>query len=662
MGSDTTSENIAHSSTLDRTLRILHLEDSEDDRFLIQQRIKGQNLDVRFFDVNNELAFVHTLENSDIDLVLADKSIPGFDGSEALRITREKFPDLPFIFVTGSIGEDSAVETIRDGATDYVLKDRLTRLVPAVQRAYRESEQKRRQRMAEEKIRLQASLLDKSQDAILVTDMDDRIQYWNKSAERIYGWPAAEVMHHKALEILGADPAAYQAAKAELFRIGKFQGELIKANRGGNRIIVETHWSLVQNGPGMPDTVFAIDTDITEKKSIEAKFLRSQRMDSLGALAGGIAHDLNNALAPVLMGAELLGCCDDKEDRQRFLEIITANTQRATQLVKQILSFARGSGNRKEQVNVRSLITEMKKMMQETFPKSISVSARAGDKDLWQVQGDSTEIHQVLMNLCVNARDAMSSGGRLIVSAENFIQGEQQAAASHTAPGPYVVISVADTGPGIPAHVIPRIFEPFFTTKAPGKGTGLGLSTVSSIIKSHGGFLDLHTEPGKGTEFKAYFPALIADDKNSSGVKNHSLPTGQGELILIIDDEETLLELTKAMLESCGYRGITAPNGPQGIARFREHQNEIRLVITDSDMPFMSGGDTIQAINELAPELPFIMASGTKCDTETFHRFLINRVKTLAKPYTLDQLLTVVNAALHHPDAAPAPELAAESA
>jgi PAS domain S-box-containing protein len=543
------------------------------------------------------------------------------------------------------MGEESSIETIKVGATDYVLKNRLNRLIPAIQRAIRESELAEKTREAEEKIRQQAALLDKAQDAILVKDVEDHILYWNKSAERIYGWLATEIVGRRATEVLLKDTAKYEDAKRCLLEKGNWTGELVTADREGRELTVESRWTLVCDEKGSPKSILVIDTDITEKKQIEARFLRSQRLDSIGALAGGIAHDLNNALAPVLMGVDLLKSCRDEGGRVELLEIISLSVQRATALVKQILSFARGSGGQSGPVKLSHLIQEMGKMVQETFPKSISFSVKLAGNELWTVQGDATEFHQVLLNLCVNARDAMPQGGQLTLSVQNLTL-DQETASANAAPGPYVMISVGDTGSGIPPEFLPHIFEPFFTTKIGDKGTGLGLSTVAGIVKHHCGFIEVKTEPGKGSEFKIYLPANAPDKTAETEPQEVALPTGHGELILVIEDEVAVRELTKTTLESYGYQVVAAQNGVQGIDRFKEYKNEIRLLLTDTDMPYMDGMEVIRAIKELKPDLPMILASGSKRDTDQLRRSGIEHVKSLGKPYSLDELLVAVGAAL----------------
>ncbi len=628
----------ARGAGLGRPLRILHLEDNPDDSRIIQGWLTQQNVVADFITVESEADFVRAMGQTPFDIVLSDNSLPGFDGSSALRFVRDRFPQTPFVFVTGSMGEEAAIETMKEGATDYVLKDRLSRLIPAVQRAIREAEREQNIRRNEEKVREQAALIDKAQDAIVVTDVEDRVLFWNGSAERIYGWSPTAAIGRKAGELLSLDQARYAEARRTVIETGSWTGELAAANRGGNELVIESRWTLLRDESGRPKSILLIDTDITEKKTLEAKFLRSQRLDSIGALAGGIAHDLNNALAPVLMSAELLRGSADPAIREKFLEIISANTQRAADLVRQILSFARGSAEKPGPIELKTLIEEMGRLVKETFPKSVTHAVRFPEEELWTVEGDPTKLHQVLLNLCVNARDAMPQGGRLTLAADNVVLDDATAASMGGKSGRYVMLSVGDTGMGIPPEVLPRIFEPFYTTKKGDKGTGLGLATVSAIVKHHAGFMDIRTRPGEGTEFRIYLP--VAERAQAAGVKapEVALPTGDGQTVLVIDDEEALLELTRTILESFGYKVITAQNGIQGIERFRENQADIKLLITDKDMPTLGGTGAIGAITELAPQLPIIITSG---DAPPPGSEMPN-CRTLQKPYTMEELLMLV--------------------
>jgi two-component system, cell cycle sensor histidine kinase and response regulator CckA len=499
---------------------------------------------------------------------------------------------------------------------------------------------------AQRRIRQQAELLDKAKDAIVVLDTKGKITYWNKGAEFLYGWDAEEVLGENIRELVFKNDPSYPSTFEKVIQDGAWKGDREHLAKNGKTVNVESHWTRVNDEQGRPKSVLLINTDVTEKKQYEAQMLRAQRMDGIGALAGGIAHDLNNALAPVLMSAEILRENLDSEERNKFLDIITSSSQRAIQMVKQILRFARGSQSENAPILTGNVVREMAKMIRETFPKSISIRHEVEPKDTWQVKGDITELHQILLNLCVNARDAMPNGGELTLSVKN-VRLDSQSHLPALAPGPYVALAVSDTGTGIPPHVLPRIFEPFFTTKAPEKGTGLGLSTVASIVKHWGGVLDVQTKSGQGTEFTIYLPAVESAPAAEPSMPAVAMPEGHGELILVMDDEEGIRELTRTMLETFGYRVVTAFNGLHGIAVFEERKDEIKLVITDSDMPHLDGLSAVCSMQQLRPDIPAIIASGGKQDTAQLQRLHAKNLTNLGKPFSLSDLLDSVARALH---------------
>ncbi len=494
---------------------------------------------------------------------------------------------------------------------------------------------------AEERIREQAELLDKAHDAIMVLDMQGAISFWNKGAELLYGWNPNETSGKNIRELLFTNESPSAARFEEVVQTGAWSGEMEHVTKDGKTVSVESRWTLVNDRQGRPKSVLLINTDVTEKKQYEAQMLRSQRMDSIGTLAGGIAHDLNYALAPLLLSAEILKESWDAGDREKFLDIITSSAQRGVQMVKQILSFARGSRHGSAPIIVPQLVREMAKIVQDTFPKSISIRVNTPVNQDWKIQGDVTELHQVLLNLCVNARDAMPNGGQLALSVEN-VRLEKDSVGTNSAPGPYVLLAVSDTGTGIPPEVLPRIFEPFFTTKAPDRGTGLGLSTVASIVKHHAGFLDIKTEAGQGTEFRIYLPAIQTTNEVETKQEETPLPEGHGELILVMDDEEAVRELLKTTLENYGYRVVTALNGLHGIARFEEFKDDIRLVVTDSDMPYLDGISAICSMHQLKPGIPAIIASGAKHDAAQLQRLDPVNLANLGKPLSMKDLLASV--------------------
>lgn len=500
-------------------------------------------------------------------------------------------------------------------------------------------------KLAEERVRQQAALLDQAQDAILVRDLDQRILFWNKGAERIYGWTAAEAVGKNAFALLFKHlPAQLTTAREVVVEKGEWRGDLRQTTRSGAEITVESRWTLVRDESGDPASILIINTDITEKKLMEAQFLRAQRMESIGTLAGGIAHDLNNVLSPILMAIQMLQLRVTDEHSHQLLKTLEANAQRGADMVRQVLSFARGVEGERVALQPRHLIKDVVNILRETMPKSIEIDFQVPN-DLSLTSADATQIHQVLMNLSVNARDAMPRGGTITMKAHNVIVDENYARMHLEAkPGRYVVITVADTGTGMTPEVVGRIFEPFFTTKEMTKGTGLGLSTALTIIKSHGGFVNVYSEPGKGTQFAVYFPALEAEEAFRPKIENANLPLGRGELILVVDDEQAIRQITAGTLETFGYKVLTASDGTEALALFAENRAEIKVVLTDMLMPFMDGPATIRALQRLDPEVKIIAASGL-----SNHRpGELNGVKSfLNKPYTAERLLKTLAEILH---------------
>lgn len=491
----------------------------------------------------------------------------------------------------------------------------------------------------EERIRQQAALLDQAQDAILVRDLEQHILSWNKGAERIYGWSAEEAIGKNASELyLSRQSAQFEEAKKAVVAHGDWSGELHQVRRDGGEIVVESRWTLVRDEKGTPTSILVINTDVTEKKRMEAQFLRAQRMESIGTLAGGIAHDLNNVLSPILMAIDMLQLKITDEASKKWLDVLRTNAERGGNMVHQVLSFARGVEGERIALQPKHLIKEIVKILKETLPKSIEISFQIPD-NLWIISADATQMHQVLMNLCVNARDAMPEGGLISIKAENIIVDENYARMHLEAkPGRFVVIMVSDTGPGMSTEIQNRIFEPFFTTKEMSKGTGLGLSTALTIVKSHGGFMNVYSELHKGSQFSLYIPALTSQSAVEAGILQTDLPLGNGELILVVDDEESIREITRGTLETFGYQVLTASDGTEALAIYADRKHDIAAVLTDMVMPFMDGPATIRALKKMNAEVKIIAASGLTGNKTGDGRFEgIERF--LSKPYTAEKLL-----------------------
>ncbi|MDJ0674501.1 MAG: CBS domain-containing protein [Calothrix sp. MO_167.B42] len=536
----------------------------------------------------------------------------------------------------------------RNRELEEQVKERTSELTRVNQQLQQEIEERivvlQERQQAEARIRQQAALLDVATDAIMVIGQNNQILFWNRGAERLYGWTKAEALNRDANDLLYGESTTELVKIQPLFtKQGEWQGELNQITKAGKDIAIASRWSIVKDDPENPQSILIVNTDITEKKQLEAQYLRAQRLESLGTLAGGIAHDLNNILTPILALAQLLPRQLTNLDQATLglFQIIETNSKRGAALVKQILTFSRGLEGEHGIVEVGHLIAEIKHIVVETFPKMINLETIV-PQSLWSVHGDATQLHQVLMNLVVNARDAMPNGGELKITADNFIIDANYARLHIDArKGRYVVITVSDTGTGIPPKILERIFEPFFTTKEFGRGTGLGLATVLGIVKSHGGFVNAYSEVGRGTQFRVYLPAC--ETQTTVVEKTEELPYGNGELILVVDDEEAILEISKAILETHNYKVLTASDGIEAIALYAQSPNEIDTVVIDIMMPSMGGKTAIRTLKRINPQVKIIAVSGLVSNGEIMAELDGNVIKFLTKPYKTEEFLTTLH-------------------
>jgi len=581
------------------------------------------------------------------DLVLLDVMMPGMDGFEVcVRLRADpRIAEVPIIMVTSLDDRKSRLRGIEAGADDFVSKpfDRveLRARINGILRLNRF----RRMQEASEQIRAQAALIDLAPDAIMVCDFDERITYWNAAAEHLYGWPAQNAIGQRVDELLSSynDEADFGEGS---FSDDEWRREICQFTRERKEIVVESRRKLLRDAEGRPKAMLVINTDLTGKKQLEAQFLRMQRLDSIGTLATGIAHDLNNVLAPIVLLVEPLKTkCADSE-AAGMLSVIAECAQRGGAMVKQVLSFGCGTNGQRVEIQVKRLIQAMQQVASDTFLKHAQVRANVPD-DLWTLRGDPTQLHQVLMNLCVNARDAMPRGGELTISAENLTIDALYSGLSHgVKPGPYILLQVQDTGAGMPPEIIARIFDPFFTTKEIGKGAGVGLSTTLGIVKKHGGFIDVSSEVGKGTTFKVYFPAMCEGLADTTVESTAELPGGNGELVLVVDDEATVREVIKQTLEAFGYRVVVAADGVEAVAIMVTPESAIAAAFVDMTMPVMDGRTTVQILRRLNPQLPIVVASGLASSqyAEEMSNFGVKRL--LAKPFSTETLLTTLREAV----------------
>jgi PAS domain S-box-containing protein len=579
-------------------LRILHLEDNSNDAEFVRLTLEVDALDCELDRVSSKAGFEGALQSKAYDIILSDFSMPEFDGLRALSLSQHLQPGVPFLFLSGTIGEERAVESLRKGAVDYILKDRLMRLSSAILRARQDALERAERNRNDLQIRQQAALLNQAQDAIYVRDLGQNITYWNKAAELIYGWTSAEVLGKRASDLLYKTAAA---SRDEIWNTvlekGEWNGELVQVNKQNQEIWISSRRTLLRDAAGTPVAVLNINTDITEKKNLEAQVLRSQRVNSIGAMAGGIAHDLNNVLAPVVMVSELLReRLTDPQD-VKMMDIARNSAQKGVQLIGQILQFAKGTKPLEKKVDFDSLVEDLVKLGLNASSRHVTIET-AVQPDLFPVVGDPTQITQILLNLCVNARDAMPNGGRLSIAIKNRTLSEHPVLGQiRPISGSFVELSVSDTGTGISPETRTRIFEPFFTTKVEGKGTGLGLSTVVTIVRNHHGFIDVESVVGLGTTFKIYFPSSGRTPTPGQEPSDSAALCGRGELILVVEEELALLEMTKGVLEAHDYHVLTSSNGLQALGLLEKHAGQIALVISDLSIAGF-GGATLTALIE----------------------------------------------------------------
>lgn len=595
----------------DTTLRLLHLEDNHRDADLTRARVSEEWPDCEILRVDTRTDFVSALQNQEFDLILSDFTLPSFNGLDALAIAKERCETTPFLFLSGTIGEDSAVAALKSGASDYLMKDRPGRLISAMKNAL---ELRREQQLwleAERRLQEHGELLDKARDAICVADFDGRITYWNQSTADLFGWKGDEGREATLRSLFGTyNQSTIDEALRELTFKGSCNRELrITDNVVGLRHVA-SRWTLVRDDDGSPKSILVINTDVTEQRRLEAQLHRSQRLEGIGTLAGGIAHDLNNLLTPILLSVQFLRERINDTEIDRTMELVETSANHGAQLVRQLLAFARGEGGEMVEVRPRLVIKDVVMLLRDTLPKTITIWTDL-EPDLWSIHANATQFSQVLMNLAINARDAMPSGGRLKFKARNVeIDDRFSRNVPGAEAGPHVCVTVSDNGEGILPELIDRVFDPFFTTKTGGKGTGLGLSTVMGIVKGHRGFLTVDSEPNRGTEFRIYLPAVFGAKVEPPAVAEAKPRKGTGETILVIDDNAPIRELSARILTASGYKAIPAEDGLKGLDAYRRHRTEVSAVLVDIMMPGMQGDEVIRQLKLLDPDIRVVAMSG----------------------------------------------------
>lgn len=629
-------------------MKILHLDDDPLDHELVKVLLQTECPECEIVTAANRAEFLALLAPEKFDVILADYTLPGFDGLEALALAQEHIPDTPFVFFSGSIGEDQAIAAVRAGAVDYVIKDRYQRLPTALRRAVLDSRERRHLRETERSLHTARErhqrFIEDARDAIFSLSADGVITSLNPAFETITGWKRREWIGQHFIRLI--DPLDNERARLRFSELmagdqpGLFELRLRKPEG-----IASVEFTV--NRVATPDGGFelmGIGRDVTEKNRLQEQFLRAQRMENLGLLAAGIAHDLNNILTPMLMVSQLLRVQSSPQNR-RLLDTLEQSAARGAGLVKQILSFVQGGSDELRVVQLKHVARDVAAMIEETFPRHLRFE-HSIPSDLWPVRAHPSQMHQIILNLCVNARDAMPNGGTLSLRLANRqLDADAAQALPGARPGAFLVIEVGDTGTGISPAILPRIWEPFFTTKDPGRGTGLGLSTVRGIIATHQGFCTVDSTPGRGTTFRIFIPAEIAPANDEREIDPASIPRGHGEAILVIEDEGDVRQVVAAVLTQYGYRVTVATDGAEAVALLSGNAApaNLRLIVTDLMMPRLGGRELVEFIRRAHPDVRVLvmsgLASGDPTGAESGDAFLL-------KPFRPETLLLEVHALL----------------
>ena len=624
------------------SVRILLLEDVPADAALIQRELTKAGLVFVSQQVDTRVAFEEALRIFAPDVILSDHGLPGFDGAAALQFVRERFPALPVILVTGSLNEETAVEFMKAGAADYVLKDHLTRLPQAIKRALRESRLREERELAVAALRASEeqyrALFENTPYPMWVFDLEThRLLAVNSAAIAHYGYRREEFLALKIEDLRAPEdiPALEQhlATKEAGYhttgpwRHRKKDGTLIEVQTSGHEITFA----------GRRAELVVID-DVTERKRLEEQFRQAQKMEAVGRLAAGVAHDFNNLLTAILGTTDLMieDLPADDPDREGLLDIRGA-AERAAVLTRQLLTFSRQQVVSPRMLRLNELITDLVKLLRRLLGEDVTI-ASALAPDCGAVKADPGQLEQVLVNLAVNARDAMPNGGRLTIETRNVdLDADYPTERVMIPAGRYVMLAVTDNGTGMDAQTNARIFEPFFTTKPVGKGTGLGLATVYGVVQQSGGYIWLYSELGHGTSFKIYLPRVDADGPQPAEEEQRASALDGSETVLVAEDEEAVRLIIAKALEARGYRVLSARDGTEALELAAGH-GRIDLLVTDVVMPDMNGRELSRCLTEARPNLRTLYLSGYTDDAMLHRGVLQEGVAFLQKPFSLGAL------------------------
>ncbi len=667
-----------------RRVRALVVDDSPVDAELVVREMERQGFALAWRRVASAEALTAALSGESWDVVLCDYAMPGFGGLEALALVRASGLDLPFLLISGTVGEDVAVEAMRAGAHDYLLKDRLTRLGAAVERELHEAEERRERRRAQDaeraaqaetrrllaeaeasrrallsavedlqaaavERRLQTSALEAAANAIVITDRDGAVVWANPAFAALTGYALEEArgQNPRVLVRSGLTPPEQYAALWRTILAGEvWRGELVNRRKDGTLYPEEQTITPVRDGSGAIAHFVAVKQDVSERReaearrqSLEAQLRQAQKMESVGRLAGGVAHDFNNALGVVLGHADLaLKLVPAGSPLARHLEAIREAGRRSANLTRQLLGFARQQPVEPRQLDVNDRIEGMLRLLRQLIGEDVRLGWQPG-AGLWSVRADPGQIDQLVSNLVVNARDAITGVGEIVVATSNL---EADAAfvdrRPGLVPGRYVCLSVKDDGSGIAPELIDRIFEPFFTTKPTGHGTGLGLATVYGIAKQNGGYIGVESEPGRGSTFTVLLPVAIGEREADAPAPTAEAVRGGSETLLVVEDEPAMLEVTRDVLADLGYRVLATASPGEALSIAATEGDRVDLLVTDLVMPEMNGRELAALLQARHPRLRCLFVSGYTADIVAQRGIVEPGVHLLSKPFTASEL------------------------
>jgi two-component system, cell cycle sensor histidine kinase and response regulator CckA len=636
-----------------KPLRLLLVDDNENDVAICIRELKKGGLEFQADSVNTREDFLQRLRDHAYDVVLADYRLPGWTGMEALEQIKQLGLDIPVILVTGTLGDDLAVECIKQGVTDYVLKEHLARLPLAIRRAQEQRRLRGAEALAVEALRESEAryrgLVHNATYGILWALVPDgELLYVNPALVHMLGYESPEeLIQIKFTKGFYCDPSEWEKSDAEFAKKGRLDTTFEWKRKDAKVITVRVNGRHVVDPERKAECIEEIVEDVTERLALEKKLQQAQKFESIGQLAGGIAHDFNNMIGAILGWADLGMEETEAESRvHRHFEKVRHQADRAAALTRQLLAFARRQILEPRNMDLNLTVTETLSLLEKVFGSNIEIKATLAS-DLAVVRADPTQVEQVLMNLCINARDAMPNGGAMVIETKNMTLDDKYCTFHPLArPGHYAMLCVSDTGIGMDAVTLDRIFEPFYTTKEQGKGTGLGLATVYGVVRQHGGFVHVYSEPGIGSTFRVYFPASaqVADAQNRA---EDSRPVrGGAETVLVAEDHEGLREIAREILTSLGYQVVLAADGEQAVREFQANPARIDLLLLDVVLPKLSGLEAYGRICEVKPGVPVIFATGYGADIALRDKVHQQGLPVLQKPYTARDLARKVREAL----------------